>query len=431
MIKFVFQSVFRRLKRYGFLVGMIAFGIMAVTLIQSMTEGMKQNVIEGAARYVGGRYVVLERTNGVGAQTYIDDSDKILAAIGRAGIRPTTIVKREVVLNENAPILVYNGESFKMRKVYGLDPRNEAGVLSQLDFLSGSFTELAGTNGILISKQAADRLGLRVGDELVLQLFNRDGYLDSASLVVQGIFRDASLFGYYNAYMDFDALRKLIGDPEGVCRAMGFYFPGNENPAEQGEMLRKALAASGFELMPVRNRTDLENAAGMGWSGARHTILPVEDYIDGKVMDLINAIQMLAYVSLVLILVIILVGMRNTTQIMTRRRFKEIGTLRALGLTRGKAQGLILAEALIIASLGFMLGVAGAIAILEILGVFNLGWMEGFDIFMKHGHLTWKLSATFLAVNYGALALMTIIGAMPAARRAASISPVAAIATND
>ena len=428
---FVFKSVFRRLGRYGFLVVMIGFGIAAVTLVQAVTVGMTANVTEGSARYIGGRYVVISRRAHGYAENLIENPDAVTVALRKAGLEPSLVVQREVAA-DNEPTLFFNGSSFRVRRVSGVDFYNEAQVFSKLAFSEGGYKGLAGSDAILVSRQIADRFGLRAGDEVTLTLVNTAGFLDSTQLVVRGIFKDASIFGYYNCYMDRERLRRLMGHPEGSCGAMGFYFSGSENAKDTVKRMNEALVTAGFSAFPkLDERSDIDAVWNDTWEGVRMGVLPVEKYIDAKVMDLIHAVQIVSYLFLVLILVVILVGMRNTTQIMTRRRFKEIGTIRALGMTEGGATRMVLAEALTVAGLGFLIGLASATVILLGLQQIPFDWSDGFDIFLRQGHISWRLSLPFLGINALALGLMTAAGALPAARKAAHISPAAAIATNE
>jgi putative ABC transport system permease protein len=196
--------------------------------------------------------------------------------------------------------------------------------------------------------------------------------------------------------------------------------------------METVLASAGFQLFPpLRSRSDLQSYWNKSWDGIRYGVMRVENYIDDKVMDLIHAIQFISYLFLGLILLIILVGIRNTTQIMTRKRFKEIGTIRALGMSKAGAQRMVLGESVLVASLGFMIGLSLSVGILLVIQLIPLDLPDGFDIFLRKGHLSWQLSPLFIAINYVALALMTAAGSLPAARRAASISPASAIATND
>jgi putative ABC transport system permease protein len=410
---------------------MIGFGIAAITVVQAVTLGMEENVTEGAARYLGGRYIVVARSWNMDHENFIEDSSKVAAALASVGIQPRLTVSRENVTNSDQT-LFFNGDSFKLRRIAGVDFRAERDVFSSLAFISGGFAEMYGTNGLLISVQVAERFAVRVGDGMTLRLKNRQGYIDSVELVVRGIFKDASIFGYYTCYVDRELLRKLVGDPEGSSSAMGFYFDGKEKPMAQAAELQRGLSLAGFELFPrLFDHNDLLALGGSSWIGTRYAVLPVEYYIDAKVMDLIHAIQTVSYLLLGMILLIILVGMRNTTQIMTRRRTTEIGTIRALGMTKGGSLRLVIGEAVLVASLGFLIGVAVTVVLLIGLQVIPFNWSDGFDIFLRRGHLTWKISLVFLSANYIALIVMTVAGALPAGRRAARISPVAAIAMQE
>lgn len=430
---FVVKSVTRRLGRYGFLIGMIAVGIMAVTMVQAVTVGMTENVIEGSGRYLGGRFLVVGRPWNSKTNT-IENPDTIVSALEKSGFSPSTVVKREVAA-DSEPMLFFNGESFKVRRVSGVDFEAEAPVFRKLAFVSGGIEGLKGSSAILISKQVAERFGARVGDAITLRITNNQGYIDSADLVVKGIFKDASIFGYYNCYMDIGVLSKLMGDdPEKEISYLGFYFDNETGSAsEKAARMTAALAAAGlktFEKLQSKDDADSRYITEK-WEGVRYSVLPVEDYIDAKVMDLIHAIQLVSYLFLGMMLVIILVGMRNTMRLMVRKRFKELGTIRALGLSSDGTRGLVLRESLLVASIGFLIGLAAALVILSILGLFPFEWPDGFDIFLKRGHLTWNLSLGFLALNYIALCLMTVAGADPAARQAAAISPAEAMAVAD
>lgn len=429
LLPFIFKSVFRRLRRYRFLVMMIGFGIAAVTIVQSVTEGMAANVIEGSARYLGGRYMVIAR-KGPSTRNLVERPEEVLSALKDAGIEPRLVVKREIA-SDNSPTLFFNGESFEMRRITGADFKNESSVFSKISFTSGGYSAMPGSSGILISSQVAKRFGARVGDEITLRMYNLAGFLDSATLTIQGIFNDASIFGYYNCYVDFELLRKLLGDPEGVCMAMGFYFDGNEDTARTRTAIAAALASRYPPFDKLESKNDSDIARILTWEGTRFGILPVEKYIDSKVMDLIRAIQAVSYLFLVLMLAMILIGMRNTTQIMTAKRTKELGTIRAIGLSRPRTRRMVTAESLLIASIGFVIGFVCALFVLLILQAFPFEWSAGFDIFLKRGHLTWSLSAPFLIIDYAALCLMTLAGSFPAARRAAAVEPAAAMTLHE
>jgi putative ABC transport system permease protein len=59
----------------------------------------------------------------------------------------------------------------------------------------------------------------------------------------------------------------------------------------------------------------------------------------------------------------VLLVMANTMAMTVRERTKEVGTLKALGFQRGTIAGLFVGEALLVTSLGALIGIGGAVLI--------------------------------------------------------------------
>jgi putative ABC transport system permease protein len=109
-------------------------------------------------------------------------------------------------------------------------------------------------------------------------------------------------------------------------------------------------------------------------------------------------------------------------------RIREIGTMRALGMT-GRDTGMVFtAEALILsftgAAAGFVLGLSG----MMILGLFrfNSGTMS---FFLNNGHATFALSPVSITGQYILMIVLTILAVHSTAKKASTISPAAALRT--
>ena len=83
---------------------------------------------------------------------------------------------------------------------------------------------MQGSNGILISNVTAKQLGARVGDDVILEVDTVTGQRNTASLVVKGVFKDASIFGAYTSYVDLELLSSLIGLAPGEYTTFGIYL---------------------------------------------------------------------------------------------------------------------------------------------------------------------------------------------------------------
>ena len=124
----------------------------------------------------------------------------------------------------------------------------------------------------------------------------------------------------------------------------------------------------------------------------------------------------LFYVLLALCVVISLLGIINTLALTVTERTREIGVLRALGMTRTQLRRMIRLESEIIALIGAATGIAVGLLLAVLTARTLSAWNIGFAI-------PWTTLAILLA---GAFAAGILAGAGPA-RRAARMDPLQAL----
>ncbi|TVZ05114.1 FtsX-like permease family protein [Trebonia kvetii] len=122
------------------------------------------------------------------------------------------------------------------------------------------------------------------------------------------------------------------------------------------------------------------------------------------------------YVLLALCVVISLLGIINTLALTITERTREIGVLRALGMTRTQLRRMIRIESQITALIGAATGIAAGLFLAALTARALSAWNIGFAI-------PWTTLAILLA---GAFAAGTLAGAGPA-RRAARMDPLQAL----
>jgi putative ABC transport system permease protein len=133
----------------------------------------------------------------------------------------------------------------------------------------------------------------------------------------------------------------------------------------------------------------------------------------------INQVLVLFYLLLALAVVIAFIGIINTLALSVLERIRELGLLRALGMTRRQVRSMIRWEATVIALLGAVLGLA--------VGIF-FGWVM---VRALHGQgiTEFSLPVGSLLLFVVAAAFAGILAAVLPGRRAARIDMLAAIAT--
>ncbi len=233
---------------------------------------------------------------------------------------------------------------------------------------------------IMLGYRAAADLGKNVGDDFAIG--------DTTYRVV-GIFSTGQVFGDSAAMLPLSTLQA----EERKAGSMTLIFV-RTKPGVDIDQLRARLDSESPQLATVRTQSDfgrvdrnlvLINAANLGGS--------------------------------ILALTVGAIGVMNTTLLSFFERIREFGVLRAVGWTRRRVLALVLGEAFVVSLVGAMIGVAfGLVAIKlleqvpELTGVFRP-----------------VLSAGVFWRALGFAGLMTLIGALWPAAKAARLSPLAAI----
>ncbi len=204
----------------------------------------------------------------------------------------------------------------------------ELAVLDQhmnLEITEGSVF-LAGANGVLVHVDPAADLGLSIGDPIAIQFPGGR----TNELVVAAIFENSNLLG--NWVVDVSVFDSYL--PTAPLAWISVLFP----EAADNNASRAAVEAytDAYPQVTVEDRSELRAAQ--------------EQQLD----QLLSIIQ----VFLGLSLLIAVLGIANTMALSVYERTRELGLLRAIGMTRRQLRRMIRWEAVIIALFGGLLGVA-------------------------------------------------------------------------
>jgi putative ABC transport system permease protein len=181
--------------------------------------------------------------------------------------------------------------------------------------------------GVLVYKDTASDEGYKVGDRIQV------GFpLGSQTVTVQGIFTDKKALPGNGNYIV--SLANWNGFPDPFDFYVGILKPANVSTKEAERVVKHV--ANQFGGIEAQNKAEF-----------RDSQLAQFDQILG-----------LMYVLLLLAVIIALVGIVNTLALSIYERTREIGLLRAVGMSRVQLRRMIRGEALIVASFGAILGLA-------------------------------------------------------------------------
>jgi putative ABC transport system permease protein len=164
----------------------------------------------------------------------------------------------------------------------------------------------------------------------------------------------------------------------------------------------------------VASRTEIESVLA-DWPGGE-----LQDQAEFKagITDEINRMLNLIYGLLALAVIIALIGIANTLALSVHERTRELGLLRAVGMTRRQVRTLVRWESVMIASMGTAIGLglalAGSWAIVQALADEGVS-----EVVVPTGRLTVIVAASVIA---------GVAAALGPARRAARLDVLRAVA---
>jgi ABC-type antimicrobial peptide transport system permease subunit len=350
----------------------LMIGIALVSFIATLTNGMKASNREAIEQQIAADYVV----------TSLDGYTPFVAAAGDAlAASPVP----EVVTSVRSDGGLVDGVT---TEVGGIEPDTIAEAYV-FDWREGDESVLAtlGTTKAVVSSNYAEDHDISVGDVLTL----RSTADRSAEVTVVGTFEPPPFYPLIESVnVSTELFDSLYDRPRN--RWTWANVPGEPSDANRAQM---EAAIAGFPDTQLETR---------------------EEWIDREDADFNEFISFL-YVMLTLAVFVSIFGMINTLVLSVYERTREIGMLRAIGMTRRQVRRMIRQESIITALIGAAVGLPLGIFLAALV---NRALSE-YDVRFA---VPWAqlLVLTVVAVIIGILAAI-----MPA-RRAAKLDPLEAIA---
>ena len=344
----------------------LMIGLALVSFVAVLGTGLQGSVDRALRDQVNANWVVSSK-NGWSAFT---------AAAGAAAEKAPGVTRATSIRSDRGRVANANAT------VNGVDPKTVAG-LYRFEWKRGSDATLAklGDDGALVKRSFAKKHGLRLGEALTL----RTPAGKPIHLHVVGIFQPPRMY---------ELLGGIVISQHAFDR--NFARPGNSLTLIDGSVTKAQLERS----------------------LAAYPDTKVEDE-DGFVMSQtswISTMTNLLYVLLALSVVVSLFGMVNTLVLSVFERTRELGMMRAVGLTRRQARRMVRHEsvitALIGAALGLPLGILLAASVIHAVGKYGVSFSFP---------LVSIAAFTFTAIVAG------ILAAVAPARRAARLDVLGAL----
>ncbi|MCR4938696.1 MAG: FtsX-like permease family protein [Treponemataceae bacterium] len=423
-LKMSMRSIIYRKKQYVSLFLVCLFGI-GVSIFSIFTiNGMLASLKNKAKIYYGGDYQFMGGTYDYELfdyQKYIDDLK---------GIFPEdTIIAPRFDYNEGYVSLYFEGVGVRQRVIKGVDFNLEKELFSNLNFKSGSIEDMAGSDGILLSAAIADILEVSTGDSITMMIRTKKEGINTAELVVKGIFTDSSLFGMYTSYMDIDCLKNAYRFPENCINRICITLP-KEYDVEKMTPHYQSLLESKYPMYKQVNNKQLfyDHRADLGFPN--YGLITLEANLN-DVQILINAMNLISSFVIIILMLIVIIGVSSTFRVIVIKRINEIGIYKAIGMRYGKIMGTLLTETGILLAVGCISGLIFALILCFFARFIKLSFIPAFDIFLTNGVLAPSINIFYFLILSAAIIVTTLIAVFFRIRKSVAIPPCEALATTE
>jgi putative ABC transport system permease protein len=284
----------------------LMIGLALVTFVAVLAKGFKASDANAVNKQVSANYVVQAQDQWQGLPTEVGAA---VAHVPGVQVASSMRYERAKAFGSNID-------------AYGVDP-NTIDQVFNFDWKSGSNASLhqLDGDGAVVQDAFAEKHGLEVGSAFTLTT----PAAKKMGLVVKGIYSTSKL-------------DSLVGH---VALSQQTFDRNFQSPRDQ------------YTFLNATNATALEQAAKQ-YPDAR--VLTHSEFVTDRTKDLNNVLNLL-FALLALSIVVSLFGMVNTLVLAVFERTREIGMLRAVGLTRRQTRRMIRHESIITALIGAALGV--------------------------------------------------------------------------
>lgn len=324
ILRMATRNVFRQTGRTALSLVSIIFGVGVLILGRGFIGGMKENIIRAQIDTVSGHvlavpagYPTLGVQHPLDTLLHLDgDQAEWLDGHSQSWTRRTFFTTR----------IIHGRDAIRARGI-GFDPDTDAAVFPREGWRLEGTIPTGAKDGVLVSAGLARMFGVGPGDPLTFEVRTPAGAINALELTVAGVVRSGN--------PAFDRIGVMM--PEPLVR----------------DLVRTGDAFSHLALR-LASRDDADSvAAGLRerMGGARITTWHKE--AEG-LLELQDMRQVMLDVIALALMAIAATGIANTVLMAAYERVREIGTLRAMGMTRGDVVRLFVTE-------GAIMGVAGAL----------------------------------------------------------------------
>ncbi|MEW6703609.1 MAG: ABC transporter permease [Pseudomonadota bacterium] len=338
------RNVLRNRKRSAITVSGTAFAIVAYVFLYGYLDGFGEQIVDNATGYLTG-HAQLERPGfrrDLAPELAFGDAPALLQVLRQMpGVQAAAP-------RVQAQALASSASRSEGIRLLGIDPRLER-ELTIIDraLVQGQPLEQGADRDIVVGRELAEKLGLRLGEKLVLLAPGAGGELGTAAFRIRGVFAtESSAFDRGIAFITLPAAQGLLGIGDRVSSI-------NLRVADR-EQLSAVLARMGPQLRP-------RGVVASPWE----ELMP-------QVADMLALIRVFRAIVVSVFFVVVALAVMNTVFMAVAERTREFGVMMALGTSPPAIVRMVMYETVALMAAASLLGYAIGSALVLTFGRYGL-----------------------------------------------------------
>ncbi|MBU0509151.1 ABC transporter permease [bacterium] len=396
------RNVWRNKKRSAVILAAIAFGLWAGLFSSALSFGMVEQMVSSTIELRTSDLQIHHPDFRAHMEigNVIPKGEEVLRAVrNEPNVRKAT--GRAVVAGMASSPLTGTGVV-----MMGISPENEAAVTSiHTQIIEGDYFASKARNPVVIGRKLAEKLGVKVGNKIVLTAQAADGSIAGGAFRVVGIYKTVST--------EFDK-RMIFALREDLDHTFEM----------NGEFHEIAVLGS-----DVKRLDDLQAALQRQFPNLEVATWRQLEPEMGAMNDMT---RQWVYIFLITILLALVFGITNTMLMGVLERVRELGVVIALGMNHAQIFLMILLETIFLTTLGAFIGIGMGAATIEIIGKvgIDLSFVAGgFEMFGMSAILYPSLPLAEYPTIIILVTLTALFAAIYPGIKAMRLNPVNAIRT--
>lgn len=439
--KLAIKNLTRQKRRNAILAIAIAFGFFVVTMIDALTSGMVGNLENMVTSMTGGT-VLIAGYEQLPASSE-GEKPKLLGIVRDKDYIRNIVENNDIdykyfsCFTQSAGQVVFNGKK-SMSTVRGRD-FSEKDFINSFQIKDGSLENLADPQALIISDTMAESMNLAIGDQLIYTTSTIYGQNNVADFTVALIIKSSTFLDSMQTYANIETVNEIIGIPEGGYTTFTIFLNDKKKQSAVANKIEDLIRADGVNVSNRRLALQTNPAApekgilkqftdeGVTWEGVKYAVETLNDALPPIQMAL-SVVHIVTTCILLVILFIVMVGVSNTYRMVLYERIREIGTMRALGMTAKDTKKVFTTEAVLLCVIGALIGLITSFIAMGIIHAIPVR-DETLQFFLEKGRFSFVISPGTIFVQYLLLIVLTSFAVRTSAKKASKLSPAEALRT--